>query len=202
MTAPRGTNYLGIDASLTGLGLVCIPAGWDGDFSRVARETLGVTLPKSPSQRDVIRRMLDLSVDVRRFAVMHGATVAVIEDVPTHQAFNLVKLAELRGFIRSELARECGIYVEPVNQSAARKHFLGYLPTRKKDGPRVNRKEIVLAALDTLTDVFQFGDEKDAFITVNHRMARDPGVHVIELNAPNPNAVVKAAKKPRAKRAA
>lgn len=201
----REPSYLGIDASKTSLGLCAVPASWDGDWNRIRRETLGVAKDHR-TEREQIDYMLALARDVRLFAIMHAVRVAVIEDVPTHDAFAIKPLAELRGFIRSELARECGIYVEPVNQSSARKHFLGYLPTSRKGGPKINRKQVVTAALDALTDVFVWDDEKDAFITVNHRMARDPGVHVIQLHAPNPNDLAreaaKAAKKPRAKRAA
>jgi hypothetical protein len=197
----RDPAYLGIDASKTSLGLCAIPRSWDGDWSRVCRETLGIA-QKNRTEREQIQYMLDLARDVRIFAVRCNVTVAVIEDVPTHDAFSIKPLAELRGFIRSELARECGIYVEPVNQSSARKTFLGYLPTSRKGGPKVNRKQVVTAALDALTDVFVWDDEKDAFVTVNHRMARDPGVHVIQLHAPNPNDIAKAAKKPRKAKAA
>lgn len=187
-SAPRGTNYLGVDASLTGLGLVCCPADWDGDFSRIQRETLGVTLPKHPTARDEIRRMLDLSMDVRRFAIQHGATHAAIESVPTQRAFNIGKLGELRGFIRSELARHCHIFADLVQQSSARKLLLGRLP-------KADRKAAVMAAMGLLTDRFETDDEVDAFVTVNHRMSLEIGVHVIALPAPE------AVKKPR-KRAA
>ena len=195
----REPAYLGIDASKSSLGLCAVPRSWDGDWSRIECATL--ELKPQRTEREQIIGMLALARDVRIFAIRCGVQVAVIEDVPTHDAFSIKPLAELRGFIRSELARECGIYVEPVNQSSARKTFLGYLPTSRKGGPRVNRKQVVVTALDALTDVFQWDDEKDAFITVNHRMARDTGVHVIELNAPNPNAAIKPVRKPR-KRAA
>jgi len=190
----REPSYLGIDASKSSLGLCAVPRSWDGDWSRIRRETLEIKPKKT--EREKILAMLEISRDVRRFAIMCNVQWAVIEDVPTQRAFSIKPLAELRGFIRSELARECQIFVEPVNQSAARKSFLGYLPTSTKL-VTVDRKQIVLAAVDALTDVFQWDDEKDAFVTVNHRMARDPGVHVIQLNAPNPNAA-----KPRARRAA
>jgi hypothetical protein len=195
----REPSYMGIDASKSSLGLCAVPASWDGDWSRIQRETL--ELKPQKGERAQINGMIALSRDVGRFAVMHNAQWVAMEDVPTQRAFAIKPLAELRGFIRSELARTCKLYVEIVNQSSARKTFLGYLPTSKGD-LKVDRKKIVLAALDALTDVFVWDDEKDAFITVNHRMAHDPGVHVIELNAPNPNAAIKAAKKPRAKRAA
>jgi len=195
----REPYYLGIDASKSSLGLCAVPRSWDGDWSRIECKTL--ELKPKKTEREQIDGMLALARDVRIFAIRCGVQIAVIEDVPTHDAFSIKPLAELRGFIRSELARECGIYVEPINQSTARKHFLGYLPTSRKGGPKVNRKQVVVAALDALTDVFVWDDEKDAFITVNHRMSRDPGVHVIELNAPNPNAVVRPAKKSRARAA-
>jgi hypothetical protein len=187
----REPSYLGIDASKSSLGLCAVPRSWDGDWSRIRRETL--ELKPQKGERAQIDGMLALARDVGRFAVMHAVQWAVIEDVPTQRAFAIKPLAELRGFIRSELARTCRLYVETVNQSSARKTFLGYLPT-SKGSVKVDRKKVVLSAVKALTNVFVFDDECDAFITVNHRMARDPGVHVIELNAPNPNAKVKAVK--------
>jgi len=193
--------YLGLDVSLTGLGMVAVPSDWAGDFSKVQRNSLGLELPKNATPRQQIERMLALALDVRIWAVRVGATIACYEDSLPRDAFSVKPLAKLLGFIEKELAQECHLFAEPVNQSSARKFFLGYLPTKRKGGPRVDRKKVVTSALDALTDVFQFHDESDAFIAVNHRMARDPGVHVIELNAPNPNAVAKPVKKPRARAA-
>lgn len=189
--------YLGLDVSTSGLGMVAVPSDWDGDFGRVHRASLGVALPKNATPRQQIERMIALALDVRIWAVRVGATVACYEESLPGYAVSGQMLTKLLGFIEKELAQECGLFAEPVQQSSARKFFLGYLPTKSKLTPKVDRKKIMCAALDTLTDIFQFHDEKDAFITVNHRMARDPGVHVIQLHAPNPNAKPVKAKKPR-----
>jgi hypothetical protein len=197
--------YLGLDVSLTGLGMVAVPSDWDGEFDNVRHECLGVKLPRNATPRQQIERMLALALDVRIWATRVGATIACYEDSLPGFAVSGKMLTKLLGFIEKELAQECRLFIEPVNQSTARKHFLGYLPTSGAAG-KVDRKKVVTAALDALTDVFVWDDEKDAFITVNCRMARDPGVHVIQLHAPNPNDLAreaaKAAKKPRAKRAA
>jgi hypothetical protein len=186
--------YLGLDVSLTGLGMVAVPSDWSGDFSKVRRNSLGLELPKNATPRQQIERMAALALDVRIWAVRVGATVVAYEDSLPRDAFSVKPMAKLLGYIEKELAQELHLFAEPVNQSSARKLFLGYLPTKRKGGPRVDRKKVITSALDALTDVFQFHDEKDAFVAINHRMARDAGVHVIELNAPNPNATTKPVK--------
>lgn len=175
---------LGIDASLTGTGLVAVPLGWDLEWRRIQHITLGVSLTKLATERERLERMQMLALDVRTWAIRVGATHAWIEDLPTQAAFNIPQLAELRGFIRSELMRECGLFVERAPQSSIRKLFLGRLPPRE-------RKQAVIAALDCMTDVFQTADEKDAFVVANWGLS-ELGAPCVAL--PPPPAV------PRAKR--
>lgn len=198
----RGEVYLGLDISLTGLGMVAIPADWDGDFEKLDRNSLGIELDKNATPRQQIDRMLALALDVRIWAARKEVTIVCYEDSLPRDAYSVKPLAKLLGYIEKELAQGCGLFAEPVNQSSARKFFLGYLPTKRKGGPRVDRKKVITSALDGITDIFQWHDEKDAFVCANYRMGQDPGVHVIQLNAPNPNVLIKPMKKPRAKRAA
>lgn len=172
-----GPVVLGIDASLTGTGLVAVPADWDCDWRRVEHVTLGVSLTRLASERERIERMQALALDVRVWAVRVGATHAWIEDVPSGRAFNIPQLAELRGFIRSELARECRLFVERSNQSSARKLFLGALPQR-------DRKAAVVETIDRMTNIFDSTDEKDAFVSAANWGLSELGATCIVLPPP------------------
>lgn len=170
---------LGIDASLTGTGLVAVPSDWDCDWKRVRHITLGVSLTKLATERERLERMQSIALDVRIWAVRVGATHAWIEDVPSGRAFNIPQLAELRGFIRSELSRECRLFVERSNQSSARKLFLGKLPQK-------DRKTITLQTLDSITSIFDSPDEKDAFVSAANWGLSELGAPCIALPPPPP----------------
>lgn len=170
---------LGIDASLTGTGLVAVPANWDLDWSKVRHITLGVSLTKLSTERERLERMQAIALDVRIWAVRVGATHAWIEDVPSGRAFNIPQLAELRGFIRSELSRECRLFVERSNQSSARKLFLGKLPQK-------DRKTIVLQTLASMTSIFETPDEGDAFVSAANWGLSELGAPCVALPPPPP----------------
>jgi hypothetical protein len=161
--------FLGIDASLRSMGLCVIPATWNGDFEKVQRCTLGLDAPPNATPRQLIERMIALAQDVRRFAKAHGVTDVCFEDSLTRDAYAIKALAKLTAYIEKELAQALALYACPVNQSTARKYFLGALPPK-------NRKAITIHAVDELTDRFNFDDEKDAFVTVNCFMAKRQGV--------------------------
>lgn len=160
--------FLGVDASLRSLGLCAVPSEWDGDFDLVAFNTLQIKLAEDATAKERILGMIALAADVRRFAEQTGVTDVCYEDSLPRDAFQIKKLSKLLGYIERALAR-IALYAEPVNQSSARSYFLGGLP-------RADRKKLTLAAVDELTDVFQWPDEKDAFVTVNCFMRGVPGV--------------------------
>jgi hypothetical protein len=161
--------FMGIDASLRSLGLCVVPFDWNGDFEKVQRCTLGLDAPPNATPRQLIERMIALAQDVRRFAKAHGVTDVCFEDSLTRDAYQIKALAKLTAYIEKELAEHLGLFAVPVNQSSARKYFLGALPSK-------NRKAITIHAVDELTDRFTFDDEKDAFVTCNLFMSRVQGV--------------------------
>lgn len=160
--------FLGIDASLRSLGLCVVPSEWGGDFEKVSRMTLGIKLAEDATAKERIEGMIALAADVRRFAQSLGVTHACFEDSLPGFAVSGKLLTKLIAYIERELW-QLGLFAEPVNQSSARSYFLGGLP-------KGDRKKVTLRAVDELTDVFQYGDEKDAFVTVNRFMAGFPGV--------------------------
>jgi hypothetical protein len=184
--------FLGIDASLRSLGLCVVPSTWGGDFERVSRVTLGIKLADDATAKERIEGMIALAADVRRFAQSLGVTHVCFEDSLPSKAFAVSAklLTKLIGYIERELAK-IGLYAEPVNQSSARSYFLGGLP-------KGDRKRVTLRAVDELTDVFHYGDEKDAFVTVNRFMAGFPGVFT--YSKPKPSKVTRARKVPAGQR--
>lgn len=191
----RGPVVLGIDASLTSTGLCAIPLDWDLRWNRICAHTIKRSLTSAATERERIERMQSIAVEIRCFAVEVHATAVWIEDLPSGRAFHIPQLAELRGFIRAELARDLQLrlFVERANQSSIRKLLMGKLP-------QSDRKKAVAAVLDCMTaecpiQPFSNGDERDAFVVANWGLS--------ELAAPcialPPPEVVK---KPRTKRAA
>lgn len=160
--------FLGIDLSLRSLGLCAIPSDWNGDFEKLSRTTLGIDLSKKSTAKERIQGRMALAADVRRYAVALHVTHVCYEDTLPRDAFQIKASATLLGHVERELAK-VELVAEPVNQSTARSYLLGKLP-------KSDRKKVTLQAVDDLTDVFNTGDEKDAWVTLNCFMARFPGV--------------------------
>lgn len=152
---------LGVDTSLTGLGLVAMPLSWDLTFRRVRAITLGYPLPKSASVLQQLRRVEALANDVCAYAQRVNAEHVVLEGQLAHgQAFNVPKLCELIGVVRHELLRQRGIAAELAPLNSVRKLLLGWLPPK-------DRKAAVVAALKGVGAVFDDGDQYDAFALCN-----------------------------------
>ncbi|HET9954144.1 MAG TPA: hypothetical protein VFQ61_06555 [Polyangiaceae bacterium] len=180
---------LGIDLSLTGLGLVAVPADWDLLWSRVHRISLGVKLCDDASPRDHVMRRRALCDDVVRWASRRHVTHAWVEGYPIgrRNLFNLHKQAELRGVLEDRLA-ELGLYLNPVAEATARKLLLGKLPPTA-------RKEAVFSALDCVGAGFTDRDQADAFTVANYGL-KELGAPWVSYGAPE--APQKRARKKRA----
>lgn len=150
----------GLDLSLTGLGAVAVPSGWDLDWRRVERASFGVSLTKTATTREVTGRLRDLARDVRVWLIRVGATHVVAEDLPSRGVFSTVPLAELRGVLRLELLDQVGLDLQFVNLQYARKVLLGAKPPR-------DPKAYVCEALYAAGADFADADQCDAFCTVN-----------------------------------
>lgn len=160
---------LGVDLSLTGLGLVAVPVNWDLRWDRVQRQTLGLALPKGASQREYVERRRALCDDVARWASRRSVTHVWVEGYPMGgRLFNIDKLAELGGVLKDRM-HELGLYLEPVPEVTARKLLLGKLPPR-------DRKAVVVETLRQLGAGFDDADQADAFTVANYGLS--------ELNAP------------------
>lgn len=163
------TIVLGIDLSLTGLGMVAVPVDWALDWQRVQRITIGMNLPKGASLRESTLRRASLANDVARWASRRNVTHAFVEGYPMGgRLFNLDKLAELGGVVRDRLA-ELDLFPRPVAEMTGRKLLLGRVPTR-------DRKAAVVSALQQCGADFDDADQADAFVAANYGLS--------ELGAP------------------
>lgn len=167
---------LGIDPSLTGLGLCSGPADFDFRWRRVSAVCLGKELRKGAGTAEKLRRVSALAADVCRYAVRERVDRVWIEgQLAKGQAFNVPPLCELIGVIRDRLLNECGLVAELAPQTSVRKLLLGYLPQK-------DRKAHVIEALKAQNIVLsdglppRDGDAYDAIATWNY------GLH--ELFAP------------------
>lgn len=152
---------IGLDLSLTGLGLVAVPGDWGLDFSRVQRETLQT----GPRAAQVDRRAM-LADDVVRWVDWargkNQVEVWIEGSITGRQYANTVRSQlMLAGVVAHELRRRLNIDASFAEQSTARRLLLGRLPPR-------NRKAYVLAELRKRTATQWREDEYDAFVTANY----------------------------------
>lgn len=175
-----GETILGIDLSLTGLGLCATPAPWAiGDWSQVRRVTLGISLTKAADARDAATRRRALAMDVCTFADRVHATHVVVEGYPVGgRVFNLDKLAELGGVVKHELLLRLNLATVAAPLVTARKLMLGWVPRGLKKGEW--QKPIWDAAP---AGTFQTTDEVDAFIACNWMLA-ELGYPCVAMPAP------------------
>lgn len=163
-------TIVGLDLSLTGLGLVALPEDWihptSGavDWSRVHHRTLG-----TESGAPLIDRAGALAADVctwvRWLRNKHGGIFkAVHEGYPVGgRVYNLDKLAELGGVVKHMLRTQLGLLVGAAPQSAARKLMIGKLPQRGRKAAVIEMVRAILPkAGDGWTD-----DECDALVAAN-----------------------------------
>src|SRR5689334_22259899 len=101
---------LGIDLSLTGLGLCAVPVDWGLEFKRVLRCTIGLDLPKEAPPLKLAERRGAPAADVWNYVnwLRDDRDVdeisVYVEGYPVGgRVFNLDKLAELGGVVKHEL---------------------------------------------------------------------------------------------------
>jgi hypothetical protein len=161
---------IGIDLSLTGLGLAAIPGEWDparpSEWARIRRQTL--TTDKS---RPLVARADALSEDVTAWLLWcgggSGARLRVChEGYPLKgQAFNVDKLCELGGIVKRAIWAHPDLAIElwSAAQSTARKLICGKLPQRDRKAVTITTlRAMAGGVLDDATD-----DECDAIVAAN-----------------------------------
>lgn len=153
---------VGLDLSLTGLGMVSVPGSWATDFSAVQRHRVGTGARQSFGSRlvylaDAVCRWVEEQRGAEDCEVFIEGSIAGKGESFRGQ----LKLA---GAVEHELYRRLGIETKAAEQSSARKLFLGFLP-------RSARKDTIVFALSQLTPTKWSADEYDAFIAANFGLA-------------------------------
>jgi hypothetical protein len=163
-------TVVGIDFSLTGLGLCAIPGGWDPTYpdhwKLVTLATLttpaGVPIYERADALacDVVRWLRGLGVPPERLRLCHeGYPLG-----PGKKAvFNLDKLIELGGIVKRAIWLDLRLDVWPSPQSTSRKLVCGRLP--QKDRKKAAIAAIQGKAFGELDDATP--DECDAVVAAN-----------------------------------
>ncbi len=153
---------IGIDLSLTGLGLCALPPDWDLVWSRIATERHGIPLRKDATAAERGARIRTLADAAHRFCDRHHATAAYIEGYPVSgRVYGLPALCELGGVVRATLASS-GLVAETAPLSTARKLVLGKLPRR-------DVKHILHETIRSMGAPASWsGDELDAWVAANY----------------------------------
>ena len=96
------THVVGLDLSLRCSGVIRVPVGWGGNWSRVQHK-LVVPPPKADALGEAYRiaRCLDIADDIR--AIMNPLDVVYIERYAYRQAEGAHWLGELGGVVRCKL---------------------------------------------------------------------------------------------------
>lgn len=175
---------MGIDASLTGTGLVAVPANWGLDWGKVARLKLGLQLSKDASVAERVRRLDYICSRMMKFAEEHEVTDVFMEQyafsAKTSQSHSL---GELGGNLKRDVVMGLVVPITVVTPNTART-LIGSFPTSAKKGqpklaPVKSRVHAVLknAGLPSSWD----GDEIDAWVVANWGMSGIEGADALIL---------------------
>ncbi len=148
---------VGVDSSITALGLAAIPGDWAAnDWARIQARTI-VTKPGS--------------VDVMRFEHLARCVVSFCETVGADEVFiedssvwggTTKRLCTLSGGIEHELYAKLAIIPRRVNVTSARKLLLGSVPRQQGVA-----KVVVQESLRSLGAHFEDDAQADAFAVAN-----------------------------------
>jgi len=183
---------MGIDASLSGTGLVAVPSDWGLDWSKVARLTLGLGVAKGAPETDRVRRLDYICTRMVEFAEEHEVTDVFMEQYAfSAKTAYCHALGELGGNLKRDVVMGLGLPLTMVAPATART-LLGKFstPRAKKGEPKTRRKKgdpkplsikdqvhVVLrrAGLPMVWD----RDEADALVVANWGLSGIEGAHAL-----------------------
>jgi Holliday junction resolvasome RuvABC endonuclease subunit len=143
---------LGLDLSLTGLGMVVLDPEGGVEF----RETVGVSLKRGAKVKDKIERLTYLAGRVVEVVKSHEPDAVVIEDYAYGARFGATfDLGELGGVVKTSLWTRCRTEPVLVPSSSARKVVLG------KGRPK---KSEILGMLRERGILFEDHNQADAYV--------------------------------------
>jgi len=175
---------MGIDASLTGTGLVAIPFDWHLDWNRVQRAKFGLSVPKGASESERIRRLDYICTRVLEFASDHAVTDVFMEGYAFSAKLSRAHaLGELGGNLKRDVVVGLGLPLTVIAPNTARA-VLGKFVTRAAKGapkpPPV--KDQVQAVLRTVGLPIEWdGDETDAWVVANYGLSGIDGADALLL---------------------
>lgn len=185
---------MGIDASLTGTGLVAVPFDWGLDWSKVARLKLGLGLSKGATETERVRRLDFICKRMVEFAEEHDVTDVFMEQyalTAQSERTRAFALGELGGNLKRDVVMGLGLPLTVVSPATART-LLGKfsMPRRKKGAPKPPRgtpkplsiKEQVQVVLKRAGLPVQWdGDETDAWVVANWGLSGIQGADALIL---------------------
>ena len=183
-----GRVAMGIDASLTGTGLVAVPADWGLDWSKVARAKLGLEVPMKASEADRIRRLEYICKLTLEFAELHHATDVFLEQYAFSAKLSRAHaIGELGGNLKRDIVIGLGLPLTVVSPASARALFGKFSAVLKKGSPKGTPKpapvkDQVHAVLKRAGLPLNWdGDETDAWVVANWGLSGIKGADAMIL---------------------
>jgi hypothetical protein len=129
-----GRVAMGVDASLTGTGLVAVPFDWRLDWSKIARMKLGLGLEKNASELVRVRRLDVICTRMMEFAREHAVTDVFMEQYAfSSKTAHSHALGEIGGNLKRDIVMGLGLPLTVVPPATART-LLGKFSARAKKG--------------------------------------------------------------------
>jgi hypothetical protein len=165
---------MGIDASLTGTGLVAVPCNWGLDWSKVARAKLGLEVPMKAKETERIARLEYICKLAMEFAEKHEVTEVFMESYAFAAKLSRAHaLGELGGNLKRDVVIGLGLPLTVVTPGTARALLGKFSAVVKKGTPKGTPKPAPVkdqvhtvlkrAGLPVNWD----GDETDAWVVAN-----------------------------------
>ncbi len=175
---------MGIDASLSGTGLVAVPFDWGLRWERVKRAKLGFSIPKGASEAERVRRVDFICSRMMEFAQEHDITDVFMEQYAfSARNSHSHALGELGGNLKRDIVVGLGLEVTVVAPATARALFGKFSARAKKGEPKpLPVKDQVHAALRRAGLPRHWdGDEVDAWVVVNWGLSAIEGADALIL---------------------
>lgn len=167
-------SVIGLDLSLTSVGMVAIPIGWNQDMSKVAVATCGYKLTNEATLSNQYLRYLQIAYDVLDFCVNHRARHIWIEDhAYTAPGAQSARTKEMTGCVKTKLFEEHGLVAQTIQAAAARNVLLGRIPKQGKGKTKI----YVLRNVRRLPWTTYWNDDQcDAFTVANYGIMKAGGM--------------------------
>jgi hypothetical protein len=152
-------GVVGLDLSLRCSAAVYVPPRWTfGRWSVLRSQTFVCRADEKGPQR-----LAYIAEGIAMFVRRWGDCAVFVEDYAYGMmagSASMLQLAELGGAVKARLYTDCKVTARPMNQSTARKLFLGKLPQK-------DRAMLTHRAIKALGTCFKTADEGDAWVVAN-----------------------------------